>query len=406
MVRIAGFANQTEDNMQDPQDMQLSNIVQTEDNMQDLQDMQWSNVVQTEDHCEEEAEDQSSPARQEYVEYEETEGKEELKEGKFLGARKKEGKNIWARKQEEKGHERKMNLLQDIPQNLEVGNFKPRVTIKGEKRFFYCNLCEVQLSSVETMTSHENGVPHSKKVKKEMEAWKGKVQAGLVSPDRPQPVFIKAIPIPPPVKAKILKRLHERIRDSEEPIIGLKYVTEFLAESDRDMEPSYECEACGNKGNSNSMLSHLNGMNHKRTVAARRDPRNADMAPGALKRFAVKYSENQANLSKLIKTVKSDEEFPWPAGKYPGLGPVQPPIKRRREGGLAVQSRLVKLPHPNSVARPQTEDEAEGMIEMGRKLFELVLESQYTSFNQAEKQQLKNTVMNAVMKGENHSNKK
>lgn len=128
-----------------------------------------------------------------------------------------------------------------LPRNLEMPDVRPRVRIKGKKQFYYCNLCHVQLSSEETMISHVSGTPHCKKLMVKEEAHREKIRAGL-SPDEQLPEFVQQIPVPISAKTKIPKRLHERIRDSEEPIIGLQFITEILPESDPEMEPHYECQ--------------------------------------------------------------------------------------------------------------------------------------------------------------------
>ena len=58
-------------------------------------------------------------------------------------------------------------------------------------------------------------------------------------------------------------RLHERIRASMDPVVGLEWVTEFITESDPEMEPHYECTLCGNKGPSNGIFTHLMGGAHR-----------------------------------------------------------------------------------------------------------------------------------------------
>ena len=132
-------------------------------------------------------------------------------------------------------------MLGNIPRNMEVGAMAgPR--IKGKKKFFYCKLCLKQLSSEETMISHVNGIPHCKKLELKEEDHRDKIRAGIIPPDEPLPEFVEQIPVPVSVKQKIPMRLHERIVNSEEPIIGLEYITEFLPESDPEMEPHYKCE--------------------------------------------------------------------------------------------------------------------------------------------------------------------
>ena len=65
------------------------------------------------------------------------------------------------------------------------------------------------------------------------------------------------------------------------------------------------------------MLSHLNGQKHKRNVAVSVDPRNSSLSGRDLCSFAVYHSQNNKKLSKLIETIQSDDDYPWPAGKNP-----------------------------------------------------------------------------------------
>ena len=57
---------------------------------------------------------------------------------------------------------------------------------------------------------------------------------------------------------------------------------------------------------------------------------------------------------------------------------------------------VVKLPYPDSVKRPSTKEEADEMVEMGRRLFDLVLSSDFTKFNQKQKKDLTNVVEKIV----------
>ena len=62
-------------------------------------------------------------------------------------------------------------------------------------------------------------------------------------------------------------RLQERIKTTQEPVVGLRHVQEFLTESDPEMEPHYQCGLCGSQGTSNSMFSHLMGGKHRQKTA-------------------------------------------------------------------------------------------------------------------------------------------
>jgi len=45
---------------------------------------------------------------------------------------------------------------------------------------------------------------------------------------------------------------------ANDPVVGLKFITELLPENDPEMEPHYECQLCGAQGQANGMFSHLN----------------------------------------------------------------------------------------------------------------------------------------------------
>ena len=162
---------------------------------------------------------------------------------------------------------------------------------------------------------------------------------------------------------------------------------------------------CGNKGISNSMLSHLIGRNHKMKVAIKMDPKNSNMSGSALDRFAVRSSQNDQT-SRLIRTIQSDTAYPWPAGKNPrgrergGSGEMELEDRGgatggRKRGREESQERkgfgwgaevMVKLPHPDAVEKPRTREEAEEMIEMGRRLFDLVMGSEFPRLDQRQKE--------------------
>ena len=166
------------------------------------------------------------------------------------------------------------------------------------------------------------------------------------------------------------------------------------------------------------MLSHLNGQNHKRNVAAGMNPRNSNLSGHALRRFAGNHSQNGRELSKLIKTIRSDADYPWPAGKNPrglergGTGqmevedlgatggkkrPLRDQNEERRGVGFGFGAEAVgKLPYPDSVEKPETKEEAEQMIEMGRRLLDLVLQSDFSKFDQSQEENLSSVLVKVV----------
>ena len=165
------------------------------------------------------------------------------------------------------------------------------------------------------------------------------------------------------------------------------------------------------------MLSHINGRNHKMTVAIRKDLKNSNMGESALNRFTRDFSQNHQQLSRLIRTIKSDTAYPWPAGKNPrgrergGSGEMEDRggatggRKRGREEcqerkGFGVEAEVrVKLPHPDAVERPRCRQEAEEMIEMGRRLFDLVMGSEFPRLDQRQKENLSRVMEKSLSHG-------
>ena len=138
---------------------------------------------------------------------------------------------------------------------------------KGEKRTFYCNICLVELSSEDTMIKHLNGVSLGETQHlgnasfcEKVKHTKRKGELGGESDGNE----IIAIPNPPPTRIKVPVRLHQKITETQEPVVGLDYVTEVLPVSDPEMEPHYECHLCGSQGIANGMFSHLMGHKHRK----------------------------------------------------------------------------------------------------------------------------------------------
>ena len=169
---------------------------------------------------------------------------------------------------------------------------------KGDKNTFYCQVCYVELNSLETMKSHTQGSKHQKKMLALEEEQKEKVFRGLADPHKRLP-GVKPIPNPPSAKIKVPIRLQERIRGSDDPVVGLRYIKEFIAESDPEMEPHYECRLCSNKGTSNSMFSHIMGGRHRQLFAEKIGHRGA-YSQRDLLRLARDNNENNIRMSKLI----------------------------------------------------------------------------------------------------------
>ena len=69
--------------------------------------------------------------------------------------------------------------------------------------------------------------------------------------------------------------------------------------------------------------------------------------------------------------------------------------QERREVGVEAGA-MVKIPYPVSVERPQTKKEALQMIEMGRRLLDLVLVSDVINFDQKQKENLSGVIEKLV----------
>ncbi|XP_023340647.1 uncharacterized protein LOC111710755 [Eurytemora carolleeae] len=84
---------------------------------------------------------------------------------------------------------------------------------KGDKKTFYCNLCYIELNSEDTKISHERGVKHVKKAQISSQEY---LERGEDPPE-----FIKPIPNPESAKKKIPIRLHKKLKEANDPAIGL-----------------------------------------------------------------------------------------------------------------------------------------------------------------------------------------
>ena len=220
---------------------------------------------------------------------------------------------------------------------LEGGGSSDTNTRKGEKKTFYCELCLVELNSEDTMNSHRNGMKHLKKEAAERQRRikaENENGAGTAEPER----AIKLIDNPRPVPKKVPISLSEKLRESSDPIIGLKYISETIPCSSNEMEPYYECYLCGTQGEANGMYNHLIGKGHREKVLQTAFPNDKtyfDMPRDMLNREVRRLSQMDKNDH--MNTAHSDELYPWPAGKAPwsvekgGSGFVPTAINNMRE---------------------------------------------------------------------------
>jgi len=309
-----------------------------------------------------------------------------------------------------------------MPTGFSVGHVEKQR--KGEKKTFYCEMCLVELSSLDTMKSHVSGVKHMKKQMALSNDREEKVRRGLMTEEeaiRSEP-RVKPIPNPESTKKKIPIRLHEKIRETLDPVVGLRFVKEFIAVSDPEMEPHYECELCGSMGQSNGMFSHLMGHKHRQLFVERLagDSRDlVNLSQAELLRKAKKHSENHMQLSSLIRTRRSDEEYPWPPGKAPWAvergGSGIPPDGARDNYGknshgaqagpvsklpnaLDERVSVAKLPAPGMVKPPQSREEAERMLDMARKLVSMAVECDASGVRERDGRVIQSTLEAVMMK--------
>ena len=207
---------------------------------------------------------------------------------------------------------------------------------KTQRLTFFCNLCRIDLNSVETRKSHVDGRQHQLALH----------QAGLTSENDDD--VVQEIPNPVHVRKKDPEGLVAKIKHSEDPVVGLRYLTEYVPASDLEQEPYYTCDLCDNEGEASSMLCHIMGRKHRAAYLTAKDPSSAARFEAMPSRELMSRAAYAAENRKLhrLKTVKGDITFPWPAGKAPwaieqGGEGVAPPGAVHR-GNLAKNMKALK----------------------------------------------------------------
>jgi len=189
-------------------------------------------------------------------------------------------------------------------------NRDSRLQQKKQKATFYCDLCKLELNSEDTMKAHMVGSKHMKKHL-------------AVAQQNPADIpTIRPIQNPVQTRKKVPVRLHQKISDSPQPIVGLRSIKEYIACSNSEMEPHYECDLCGTQGQANCMFQHLVGARHRQAAVDEfynNDPEKVDLTQAELLRFAEENNENDDRISERITSTYSDDEYPWPAGMEPWL---------------------------------------------------------------------------------------
>ena len=150
------------------------------------------------------------------------------------------------------------------------------------------------------MMSHVKGVKHMKKenalrAEKEERYRKGE-------PDKMAGPSVIPIPHPEKTKLKVPIHLHDKIKETRDPVIGLDYIKEYIAVSDCEAEPHYKCDLCGNQGIANGMFLHLMGQKHHQwfleVIYEDDQTPYMDLTQGDLFRYAREFAENTEDLKK------------------------------------------------------------------------------------------------------------
>jgi len=259
---------------------------------------------------------------------------------------------------------------------------------KGEKKTFQCLLCLIPLSSLETMMSHKQGAKHTRKVIAKQEEVREMFYRGEISREEEEEElnkeWIMPVSNPQSLKMKVPVRLHEKILDCEEPVVGLDYITELLPESDPEMEPQYTCRLCGSTGPANGMFTHLMGGTHRHAFLEKMGEYFHKRETKAMMKRVRVYAENKMRLADKIKTVHCDASYPWPAGKAPwslemGGDGIPPPAKHTQTSSRVRTATVTStpepatlLPAPGNLQRPKTAEEAQEMLDTAMLMMQKV----------------------------------
>ena len=187
---------------------------------------------------------------------------------------------------------------------------------KAKRIDYYCEICNVELNSEETKNTHLQGAKH---IKKTMAF--GKRAAEGNRDGAPEVKLESGIRTMKTNNSK--KTFHIRLKDklieTQQAVIGMKYITEIIACSSAEVDPKYLCHLCGNQGDANGIINHLLGKAHRELYLRKLYPderKYIDMSQSEVRREAEKHRENN-KAAKMIETIYSDEQYPWPAGKAP-----------------------------------------------------------------------------------------
>ena len=258
----------------------------------------------------------------------------------------------------------------------------------------------IQLNSEVTLKSHMEGSKHMKKEQKKM-------QEGCMMQMRMPGVVAVANPVPTRVKVPV--RLREKLRATQQAVVGLQFIQEFIPVSNLEMEPHYECSLCESMGQANCMFNHLFGKSHRQAFMNQTYGISSETVEMTQIQLANQAKEHHKNDPDLIRTTYSDEKYPWLPGKAPwsreqgGSGVVPEGARENYDktghqemktgqvqqsfvsaemfgssgdpSDIAVTKSAPSLPAMDTVKTPQSLKEAERMLELGQSL--VMLASQH-----------------------------
>jgi len=221
-------------------------------------------------------------------------------------------------------------------------------------------------------------------------------------------------------RVKVPVTLREKIKECNEPLVGLAHVREVLPISNREMEPHYYCNLCNQQGQANCMLLHLKGRVHRQAWVDKKYRGVADMvelSQADLKVKAKEFDERKDEEERVkrgepsaIETIYSDEAFPWPAGKAPwlkenggtGLVPEgalekfgvssryrQISVAAAEEEFKTTFSRSPTLPDIRSIQEPRSTEEAKQMLALAESMIATVVESNQLNLREREVMMMK-----------------